>query len=129
MLCVMCALLAGRQVQTERQLAELLSTAGEPSALTVEVAHLRGRVDEIDDTIDSLRPRAQKRRRRRRAQSASSTCDAQAFECDPEESLGYGWRALVYFLVLIIFGAFVMPTVLVGVISMSFEQSTMQVCR
>ena len=52
---------------------------------------------------------------------------AQAFECDPARSFGHGWRALAYFLVLIIFGAFVMPTVLVGVISMSFEQSTMQV--
>ena len=53
---------------------------------------------------------------------------SQAFECDPARSFGHGWRALAYFLVLIIFGAFVMPTVLVGVISMSFEHSTMQVC-
>ena len=45
----------------------------------------------------------------------------------PATDLGLGWLAFLYFFVLVVFGAFVLPTVLVGVISISFEQSTTKV--
>ena len=48
-----------------------------------------------------------------------------ALGCDYPEA--HGWMAALYFIALVVFGAFVMPTVLIGVISISFEESTQQV--
>ena len=39
---------------------------------------------------------------------------------DPQ---GLGWAAAVFFVLLVVFGALVLPTVLIGVISVSFEES------
>ena len=43
------------------------------------------------------------------------------------DDLGHGWLAFLFFFVLVIVGAFVLPTVLIGVISISFEKSTAKV--
>ena len=49
-----------------------------------------------------------------------------AMQCDDTEN-GSGWYAAIFFVFVVIFGALVMPTVLIGVISISFESSTNRV--
>ena len=44
--------------------------------------------------------------------------------CDPELSSGKGWLAVAFFLFVIVIGGFILPTVLIGVISVAFDEST-----
>uniref|UniRef100_A0A7S2HJ24 EF-hand domain-containing protein n=2 Tax=Octactis speculum TaxID=3111310 RepID=A0A7S2HJ24_9STRA len=46
----------------------------------------------------------------------------QSYPCD--EAFAYGWGAAGYFIVLVIIGGLILPTLLIGVISISFSKST-----
>ena len=46
-----------------------------------------------------------------------------ATECDPDVG-GLGWLAALYMLVVVLLGGMVLPTVLIGVISIAFDEST-----
>ena len=46
-----------------------------------------------------------------------------ATECDPDVG-GLGWLAALYMLVVVLLGGMVLPTVLIGVISVAFDEST-----
>ena len=46
---------------------------------------------------------------------------AATFDCNTEDR--YGWIAALYFIMLIVIGGLIMPTVLIGIICISFEES------
>jgi hypothetical protein len=51
----------------------------------------------------------------------------QARACKEDDIIAYGWIATGYFVVLVILGGLVLPTVLIGVVSIAFEQSTKEI--
>ena len=45
------------------------------------------------------------------------------YHCDPESETAWGWVALIYFLIVVIFGGLLLPTVIVGIVAISFERA------
>lgn len=48
--------------------------------------------------------------------------DAGAYEC-VEGTTGLGWLAAVYFVLVVVFGGLILPTMLIGIVAISFEES------
>jgi len=44
------------------------------------------------------------------------------FDCDPEVQ-GLGWFSALYMIVVVVFGGLILPTMLVGIVAVSFEES------
>lgn len=47
-----------------------------------------------------------------------------SYTCNDESSNALGWIATLYFVVVVVFGGLVLPAVLIGVISIAFDEST-----
>ena len=50
----------------------------------------------------------------------------QRYECNKEDG-GLGWLAAIFFVFVCVIGGLIMPTVLIGVISVAFEESTFRI--
>ena len=44
-------------------------------------------------------------------------------QCEPEKETAYGWLAVSFFVFTIVFGGLLLPTVLVGIVAISFEHA------
>ena len=53
--------------------------------------------------------------------------DQMAFLCHPEHSQGLGWIAVAFSFCVILLGGMVLPTVLIGVISLGFDRATIKI--
>ena len=45
-------------------------------------------------------------------------------KCLPENSEGWGWLGAGFFILIVIMGAYVLPTVLIGIVAISFDTAT-----
>ena len=52
---------------------------------------------------------------------------ALAMRCDQDHAQGHGWVAFLFFVIVVTLTGFVMPTVMIGVISISFDASKKRV--
>jgi hypothetical protein len=44
-------------------------------------------------------------------------------KCDPDSEEAYGWIAVAYFLFTVVLGGLLLPTVLIGIVAISFERA------
>ena len=53
--------------------------------------------------------------------------DQMAFECKPQDSRGLGWLAVMFCVSVVLLGGMVLPTVLIGVISLGFDEAALKI--
>ena len=53
--------------------------------------------------------------------------DQMAFECNRDKSRGLGWLAVMFCVSVVLLGGMVLPTVLIGVISLGFDEAALKI--